>query len=202
MSVPATRSFNVRASASDRVEPPTPAQTPERVQTNLMPIRWIHRRLYSAEVTHGDPAGLFEPARGQGPRLLRRVTGRIRLVVGSDVSSIPECDRRWHRSRRPTGAVGRVRTANRRQSHPRPRSPVPREQEPPLGRLARSKTTSLFQTPRRAPGREVPLGTPETRANPRRQRSAEMSQRAPRPPYKSPEPEPHRVWNSPDFAES
>ncbi|MGO9901253.1 MAG: DUF4365 domain-containing protein [Solirubrobacteraceae bacterium] len=57
--------FNLRASASDHVEPPTPARVPERVKSNLMPIRWAHKRLYSAEVPGGDPRTLFEPAHEQ-----------------------------------------------------------------------------------------------------------------------------------------
>ena len=57
--------FNLRASASDRVEPPTPARVPERLKGNLMPIRWNSDRLYSAEAPSGDARTLFEPAHEQ-----------------------------------------------------------------------------------------------------------------------------------------
>jgi hypothetical protein len=58
--------FDLRASSKDRVEPPGPAPVPERVLTNLMPIAWRSRGLYSAAVPTSDARALFAPAREVG----------------------------------------------------------------------------------------------------------------------------------------
>ncbi len=54
--------FNLRATAEDRVEPPTPAWTAEAVLLNLMPVIWHRDNLYSAKVPTGDAETLFAPA--------------------------------------------------------------------------------------------------------------------------------------------
>jgi Domain of unknown function (DUF4365) len=54
--------FDLRASAEDRVEPPTPAWTPETVLLNLMPVIWDTDTLYSATVPSGGPRSVFAPA--------------------------------------------------------------------------------------------------------------------------------------------
>src|ERR1700733_824195 len=54
--------FALRASAEDRVEPPTPAWTPETVLLNLMPVIWGTETLHSATVPDGDPGSILAPA--------------------------------------------------------------------------------------------------------------------------------------------
>ncbi len=54
--------FDLRASAEDRVEPPTPAWTPETVLLNLMPVIWGTETLHSATVPDGDPGSILAPA--------------------------------------------------------------------------------------------------------------------------------------------
>ena len=59
------RLFDLRGAAEDRVEPPTPANIPEMVSTNLMPLIWSCERLHSADVPGVDPKVLFAPAHEQ-----------------------------------------------------------------------------------------------------------------------------------------
>jgi hypothetical protein len=59
------RLFDLRASADDRVEPPSPAWVPETVLANLMPVIWQSDTLHSATVPTMDPKALFTPAHEQ-----------------------------------------------------------------------------------------------------------------------------------------
>lgn len=53
--------FNLRAQGTDRVEPPGATAEPERLLTNLMPIRWEHARLHSAAAPAINPNLVVPP---------------------------------------------------------------------------------------------------------------------------------------------
>jgi hypothetical protein len=54
--------FNLRAVGTERVLPPGAAAQPERVLTNLMPVRWQADRLFSAAAPNINPRLLVDPA--------------------------------------------------------------------------------------------------------------------------------------------
>ncbi len=54
--------FNLRAAGTEVIQPPGAAAAPERLLTNLMPVRWDADRLYSAAAPTLNPWLLVQPA--------------------------------------------------------------------------------------------------------------------------------------------